>query len=379
MTENDYAQLPYNDQISRLRLIRSSNIGPQTYHKLIEKFGSAEAALDALPSLSGHRKISICTKADAEKEYDGLTRLNGRFLFIGEPDYPLPLSVVPDAPPVLSTIGDTRLLSETIVGIVGARNASASSQKLARRFAEVLGDAGIVVASGLARGIDTAAHEGSLRGGTVAAFAGGVDVVYPRENEKLAAAIRLQGLILSETPLGTRPQARHFPRRNRIISGIASGILVVEAALKSGSLITAQYAADQGRDVFAVPGSPLDPRCRGSNDLIRKGAWLTETPDDIFRNLSNLSAFPPTARVKAPDQKPVTINAAITPQVDGNDIGTGTADERILQALSHTPIQVDELIRAVNLPASTVQESLLALELTGQLNRLPGGLISLAR
>lgn len=369
-------ELSHSDQINRLRLIRSTNVGPRTYQRLIEQYGSANAALDALPDLArkaGNRKITVCPLPTAEQEWEKLRKIGGRFLFKDQPDYPLSLSVIEDAPPVLAALGNADLLQATTVfGIVGARNASVSARKLARRFAEVLGDAGLVIASGLAQGIDAAAHEGSLKSGTIAVFAGGVDVIYPRNHEKLAASIRQQGLILSETPLGTSPQARHFPRRNRIISGLSAGILVIEAALKSGSLITAQFAADQGRDVFAVPGSPLDPRSRGCNDLIRKGAWLTETPDDIFRALSPAPHPPVTqASPKAPttlEPLPVIENA---PDLDGS------VEKTIASALSHTPIQIDELIRAVSLPAATVQESLLALELDGRLIRHPGGYVSL--
>lgn len=299
MQENGPNQLSHDEQINRLRLIRSGNIGPVSFRQLMTRYRSAAAALEALPMLQGQKsttKAKLCPKADAEREIELLHKRGGRFLFDDQPDYPKALAALEDAPPVLAAIGNTALLNQTTVGIVGARNASASARKLARRFAEVLGDAGLIIASGLARGIDTAAHEGSLNTGTIAVFAGGIDIVYPKENDKLANAIRKNGLILSETPLGVNPQARHFPRRNRIISGLSSGILVVEAALKSGSLITAQYAADQGRDVFAVPGSPLDPRCRGSNDLIRKGAWLTETPDDIFRTLTTVDYPKPVPR-----------------------------------------------------------------------------------
>lgn len=371
-------ELSHSDQISRLRLIRSSNIGPATYRQLLSRYGDAQSALDALPTLTktgGKRKIVLCSKADAEREFEQLAKLGGRFLFDGQSDYPAQLAATEDAPPVLTTLGDTSLLSQTTVGIVGARNASAAGRKLARRFAEVLGDAGFIIASGLARGIDAAAHDGSMKSGTVAVFAGGIDVIYPKEHDKLAAAIRQNGVIVSETPLGTRPQARHFPRRNRIISGLSAGVLVVEAALKSGSLITAQFAADQGRDVFAVPGSPLDPRCRGCNDLIRKGAWITETPDDIFRALSGFS-LPTPARLSQDTARPQTTSA---PSMETASVHSGSAEEKIVEALSHTPVQVDELIRAVSLSAATVQESLLSLELSGQLARHPGGYVSLMK
>lgn len=251
------------ERIDWLRLSRSENVGPVTFRRLLHRFGSAAAALEALPELvrrGGRTAIRVCTAEEAEQEIESLRGAEGRFLGLFEPDYPHALRAIDDAPPVLAVLGNATLLSQPILGMVGSRNASLNGSRLAERLARDLGAAGFVIASGLARGIDTAAHEGALKTGTIAVVAGGVDVVYPKENKKLYDKIVDQGAVISEQPLGSSPVARHFPRRNRIISGLAKGVLVIEAHLRSGSLITARSAADQGRDVFAVPGSPLDPR-----------------------------------------------------------------------------------------------------------------------
>ncbi len=259
-----------------------------TFFALLRRFGSAEAAIEALPRLS--RPVTPVGRREAEAELAAIERLGGRLLCWGEPLYPALLAAVEDAPPVLTVFGRPELLPRLrpIVAVVGARNASANGRRLARELAAGLGEAGIIVASGMARGIDAAAHLGALDSGTVAVLAGGADIVYPEENRGLYEAMRTRGAILAELPLRAEPQARHFPRRNRIISGLALGIVVVEAAAKSGSLITARYALEQGREVFAVPGSPLDPRCRGCNDLLRNGATLTETADDVIGQLGPL-------------------------------------------------------------------------------------------
>ena len=267
------------ERFDRLRLYRSENVGPITFRRLLAHFGSAGAAITALPALSRRggrgKPIKVCPADAAEAEIAALKEAGGRYLIWGDAEYPAALANIEDAPPVLGLIGHAHLLERRAVAIVGARNASANGRRFARTIAAELGEAGFAIASGLARGIDAAAHEGALEAGTVAVVAGGVNVVYPKENGALHEAIAERGAILAEQPPGTRPQGRHFPYRNRIISGLARGTLVVEAAMRSGSLITARYALEQGREVFAVPGSPLDPRCRGTNDLIRQGAVLT--------------------------------------------------------------------------------------------------------
>ena len=257
------------ERVDWLRLIRSENVGPVTFWHLLRYYGSAGAALDALPELSrkGGRKkpVRIQSIAAAETEMGANRKAGARLVAAQEPAYPFRLAETEDAPPVLSVRGDPGLCNAPVVGIVGARNASSNGKRFARTVAQDLGKAGVVVASGLARGIDAAAHAGALETGTVAVVAGGIDVCYPPEHEGLMAEIAARGAILAEQPIGTKPQGRHFPRRNRVISGVSSGVLVVEAAVRSGSLITARLAGEQGRDVFAVPGSPLDPRCKGTN------------------------------------------------------------------------------------------------------------------
>ncbi len=263
------------ERLAWLRLIRTENVGPITFRQLLRRFGSADAALDALPDLARRggraRPIRICSAAAARCELEALEALDARLIALFEPDYPLALAALDDAPPLICCFGLPHLLQRNAVAVVGARNASANGRRQARQIAAELGSAGLLVVSGMARGIDAAAHEGALDSGTVAVVAGGVDVIYPEENGALYGEIKARGVVLSEMPAGTVPQARHFPRRNRLISGMALGTLVVEAAPHSGSLITARFALDQGREVLAVPGSPLDPRARGCNDLIRQG------------------------------------------------------------------------------------------------------------
>jgi DNA processing protein len=276
------------ERLDWLRLARSGGIGPVTIRDLIAYFGTAAKALEALPDLArrggGARPVRLCTKADAERELETLAKLGARLIARPEPDYPEALAALEDAPPVVAVKGRAELLRAPKIALVGARNASANGRRIAADIAAGLARAGTVVVSGMARGIDTAAHLGALdaraeTGGTIAVVAGGIDVLYPPENAQLFDRLGVEGLILAESPPGTEPVARHFPRRNRIISGLSRAVVVVEAALKSGSLITARYALDQGREVMAVPGSPLDPRCRGANRLIRDGARLVEDFD----------------------------------------------------------------------------------------------------
>jgi len=350
---------------------------------MLRRFGSARAALEALPRLARRgeraRTVTATTRAAAEAELTALHRLGGGLLCWGEPGYPNALAQIEDAPPILTVLGQTDWLARPMVAIVGARNASANGRRLARELAAGLGQSGLVIVSGLARGIDAAAHLGALETGTTAVVAGGVDIVYPEENRGLYDALRRQGAVVAELPLGSEPQARHFPRRNRIISGVALGVLVVEAAARSGSLITARYALEQGREVFAVPGSPLDPRCRGANDLLRRGATLTETAEDVLTQLGPLVQGAPPPRPLMPTPVPVAERWA--PDAPRGGAGAPTADEdaldMILERLGPTPVAVDELVRQCQLTASSVASLLLELELTGRVERHPGNLVSL--
>jgi DNA processing protein len=340
----------------------------------LRRFGSARAALDAVPRL-GRDRVAPASRADAEREMTALDRIGGRFICWGEPSYPNALEAVEDAPPVLALLGRGELLASPIVAVVGARNASANGRRLAQDISAGLGEEGIVVVSGMARGIDAAAHAGALATGSIAVVAGGVDIVYPEENRGLYQALANDGAVVAELPLGTEPQARHFPRRNRIISGMALGVVVVEAAAKSGSLITARYALEQGREVFAVPGSPLDPRCRGCNDLLRNGATLTENAADVVTQLGPLlrgAPFAPPRRLTADRELPLIPPAAAKPiEVEG-DAGL----DMILEILSPTPVAVDELVRQCQLSAAAVATLLLELELAGRIERHPGNLVS---
>jgi DNA processing protein len=354
-----------------------------TFYALLRRFGSAAAALDALPRLSksgGARSTKPASRREAETELAAIARFGGRLVCWGEPAYPPALAAVEDAPPVLTVFGRAELLQAPIVAIVGARNASANGRRLARELAAGLGEAAVVVASGMARGIDAAAHIGALDKGSVAVVAGGADVVYPEENRGLYDALAERGAIVAELPLGTEPQARHFPRRNRIISGMSLGIVVVEAAAKSGSLITARFALEQGREVFAVPGSPLDPRSRGCNDLLRNGATLTETAADILTQLGPLLQGHPPMRTAAPRQPRLPLaNAAPWPAapVANGLISEDDALDLLVEKLSPTPVAVDELVRQCQMSAASVATLLLELELAGRIERHPGNLVSL--
>jgi DNA processing protein len=357
-----------------LRLSRTETIGPVSFYALLRRFGSARAALDAVPRL-GRRDVAVYSRAAAEREVTALGKLGARLVCWGEPTYPCPLAAIEDAPPVLTLLGRGELLTAPIVAVVGARNASANGKRLAHELAAGLGEAGIVVASGMARGIDAAAHGGALATGTVAVVAGGIDLVYPEENRGLYQALASEGAIVAELPSGTEPQARHFPRRNRIISGMSLGTIVVEAAAKSGSLITARFALEQGREVFAVPGSPLDPRSRGCNDLLRNGATLTEAAADVIAQLGPQLHGAPlrSRRVDAARELPlIAPPSAPPPVVIDDDSGL----ELIFEKLSPTPVPVDELVRQCQLSAAAVATLLLELELAGRIERHPGNLVS---
>jgi DNA processing protein len=351
------------ERFARLRLARTDRIGPVAFSQLIGRYGSALSALDALPDLvrkSGAASIPPPVEA-VEREIAAGEAIGARLLVLGDPDYPEMLAALDPPPPILWTRGRVDLLNQPSVAIVGARIASAGGQRIARGLAQQLGQAGHVVVSGMARGIDAAAHEGALATGTVAVLGGGVNDIYPSEHADLYARLTEQGCVVSESPVGARAQARDFPRRNRIISGLSRGVVVVEAEVRSGSLITARLAAEQGRDVFAVPGSPLDPRARGPNELLRQGAILCEGIDDIDRAFNTLRSL------REPPADPM--------RFDG-DVDDAFLD-RVAALLSPTPTPRDEIARALNAPVSQVAAALLELSLTGRADLLPGGLASL--
>jgi DNA processing protein len=361
------------ERLDWLRLIRTENVGPITFHRLLDQFGSARAALEALPDLAKRggrvKPLRVASKADVEREITANRRFGARLIASCEPDYPEALAAVDDAPPIISVIGHPHLLSRRAVAMVGARNASLNGKKFAETLARDLGAAGLLVASGLARGIDTAAHVGALATGTAAVVAGGIDVVYPPENEKLYRDIVAQGVVIAESPIGTQPQARHFPRRNRLISGLSLGIVVIEAAMKSGSLITARMALEQGREVMAVPGSPLDPRCQGTNNLIRQGAALVESADDVLRALETLRPL------NLGERQRDLFAAAIPRESDESELVRARA--LVLENLSPTPVTIDELVRGCQLSAPVVLTVVLELELAGRVLRQPGHQVSL--
>jgi DNA processing protein len=357
-----------------LRLARTENVGPVTFASLIARFGNAGAALEELPRLAARggsaKKFVLPPESDAVQEIEALRHAGGQLIAACEPDFPRGLAALDSPPPVISVRGHVALLRREMVAVVGARNASALGRKFAAVIAQELGAAGLVVASGLARGIDSAAHEGALKTGTVAVLAGGVDVVYPPENQKLYESIAAEGAIISEMRLGEAPQARHFPRRNRLISGLARGLVVVEAAERSGSLITANYALEQGREIFAVPGSPLDPRAKGANKLIREGALLTESAEDVLAVLRPIlgGAFAEPEGGAGPSVPPDT---ALEQEAD-------RIRQIVEEALGPAPVAVDELIRLAGGCASAVLTVLLELELAGRCRRHPGNFVSWA-
>ncbi len=360
------APLPETERFARLRLARTDRVGPVTFKQLLDRFGTAERAVEALPDLirrGGGHGHALPPVADIEAEIGAGTRLGARLIVLGDADYPEMLAAVDPPPPVLWALGDAGLMSRPCIAVVGARIASAGGQRIARGLSQQLGEAGHVVVSGLARGIDGAAHAGALPTGTVAVLGGGVDDVYPPDNADLYRQIAEQGCIVSESPVGARAQAKDFPRRNRIISGLSRGVIVVEAELRSGSLITARLAAEQGRDVFAIPGSPLDPRSRGPNELLRQGAILCEGLEDVERAFSALRSLGEPPADTPFDGAPDDVDAAFLDQVAA--------------LLSPTPTPRDELARALNAPVGLVAAALLELSLAGRATLLPGGLVSL--
>jgi DNA processing protein len=380
---HDHHDLTTADAVDRLRLARAEGVGPVAYRRLLARYGSAAASLDALPNLAraGGRASApaIPTADEAARELHTIERHGARANFLDEHAYPPLLALLEDAPPVITVLGDPAVLSERSIALVGGRNASANGQRVAENLATELASS-LVVVSGLARGIDAAAHTGALvTGRTVAAVAGGLDVPYPPEHAGLQRRIAEAGAVVTEAPLGTAPQARHFPRRNRIIAGLALGVIVVEAALRSGSLITARLAQDAGRELFAVPGSPLDPRSRGANELIRQGAHLTETAQDVLDNLPDhptrqgLARDPLFARGNpglfetAPDwQEP----PEHPPDLPG-------ARTQVVELLGTSPTTVDDIVRRCQFSAAAVMAALLELELAGRIETLPGSRVAL--
>ncbi len=356
--------------LGRIRLARTEGVGPVTYRRLLTRFASAAEAIDALPGLAraGGRRagVKVISLDIAEREMEAVAKIGGRMLVLGGPDYPALLAMLDDAPSVISVLGAVDAIQARAVAVVGGRNASANGRRMAEILASDLALSGLVIVSGMARGVDTAAHVGALRTGrTVAAVAGGLDVIYPAENAALQRRVAEGGAVVAEAPLGTAPRDRHFPRRNRIIAGLSLGVVVVEAAPHSGSLITARMALEANRELFAVPGSPLDPRCLGSNDLIRQGATLTETARDVLNNL------PDHARqaLLAPPALPDLSEESPSPNID---LDPAEVRARVVQLLSPSPTPVDDLVRRCQLSASTVMVVLLELELAQRVEMLPG-------
>jgi DNA processing protein len=354
------------DLVDRLRLLRTPGIGPVTFRQLIARFGTPSAALAAVPDLArrgGGNAPALRTVADTEREIARVQKLGGKFLAIGQGLYPRLLAELEDAPPLLIAKGNLNLLDRQAVAVVGARNASAAACRFARGLAHDLGQHDLVVVSGLARGIDSAAHDGALDTGTIGVIAGGIDIFYPPENEERQKALYERGLVLAEMPPGTEPRARHFPYRNRIIAGMSSGTVVVEAAPRSGSLITARLAAEAGREVLAVPGSPLDPRAQGCNQLIRDGATLVQNAADVVEAIR-----PFASQVRS---------ASSNYEVAAEPMNGEDALDIVEELLGPSPVPVDEIIRLSGAPSGAVQMALLELDLAGRLDRHAGGKVSL--
>lgn len=380
MAEGQQSSIPHpptteEDRFAWLRLLRSRRVGVSTFYRLMSEHGSAQAALAALPEVAraaGLDRYETCPEAVIAAELNAARAAGARLLCIGAADYPAALADIADAPPLLWAVGDTGLLSRPMVALVGARNASSLGTRMARALARELGEQGLVVVSGLARGIDAAAHVASLDSGTVAVLAGGVDVIYPAENAGLAQDIARRGLRLSEQPMGMAPRARHFPCRNRIISGLARMVVVVEAAARSGSLITARDALDQGREVLAVPGHPFDARAAGCNMLIRDGAQLVRSGADVIAALPAEPAPRPAPRDLLDDLPP-------PPPEKRSLRETAKLHRQILARLGPSPVAEDQLIRDLSAAAGDIGPALVDLELDGRITRQSGGLLSLVR
>jgi len=363
-------RLSDEERLDWLRLIRSENVGPRTFHTLVKHCGSARAALAALPDLGRRggapRPGRICTREDAEREFNAALARGVSFLALGEADYPMRLSMIADPPPLLAMRGDLAILARPLIGVVGSRNASAAGMKFAAQIARDLGEAGFGIVSGLARGIDAAAHRASLTTGTIAVLAGGHDRIYPAEHVPLVDDILLTGAAVSEMPLAWEPRAPDFPRRNRLISGLSVGVVIVEAAKRSGSLITARMAGEQGREVFAVPGSPLDPRSEGANELIKQGATLITGAADVIAAVEPILDRPIILTAEEPE----------APELNMREPGSDERD-RIIALLGPTPVAIDDIIRLSKASPAIVRTVLLELEIAGRLQRHGGALISL--
>lgn len=358
--------LSQDEAFARIRLLRSPNIGPVSYAQLLRRYGKAQAALAALPDLAarGGREYRPAPEGRIADEVAAVRKSGARYLFHDARDYPPLLAQMESAPPILIVRGDTGLAARTAVAIVGARNASAAAVKLARDFAAALAEAGLVVVSGLARGIDGAAHRGAMPA-TIGVIASGIDIAYPPQHAELQERVACEGLLLAEQPPGTEPRGSHFPSRNRIIAGLAAGTLVVEAAPKSGSLITARLAGEEGREVMAIPGSPLDTRSQGCNQLIRDGAVLVQAPEEIIELVTGFDGRPRSALREERAQEFHPPDESVENSAD------------IAAMLSVAPVAVDELIRQSGAPAAAVQLALLELEIAGRLARHAGGRVSL--
>jgi DNA processing protein len=365
---NAPATLAQDEAFARIRLLRSPNIGPISYAQLLRRFVTAQAAIEALPNLAarGGRDYRAAPRERIEAEVAAVRAAGARYLFHDMPGYPALLAETEGAPPILTIRGDQHLAAKPSVAVVGARNASAAAVKLARDFAHALAEAGFVIVSGLARGIDGAAHEGALPA-TIGVIASGIDIAYPPQHADLQERIASEALLMAEQPPGTEPRGSHFPSRNRIIAGLALGTLVVEAAPRSGSLITARLAGEAGREVMAVPGSPLDARSHGCNQLIREGAVLVQTPEDV---IELLSGFDGTPRSSLRDSGAASFG--------GDDELLDDEPADIAALLTTAPVAVDELVRQSGATAGAVQMALIELEIAGQLVRHAGGRVSLA-
>jgi DNA processing protein len=359
------------ERVAALRLARSENVGPVTFRELLKHYGSAAAALAALPQLSQRggfrRPIRVCPQGEAEADFERAQRGGAQLVFVGEAQYPPPLAALEAPPPVLYAKGDIGLLQRPTIAIVGARQCSAAGAKLARQFAHEIGRAGFVIASGLARGIDGMAHQAAIDTGTIAVLAGGLDNIYPPEHEDLQRQIAERGCLVSEMPFGFTPRGQDFPRRNRIVSGLSLGVLIVEAARRSGSLVTARLAAEQGREVFAIPGHPLDPRAEGTNKLLKSGATLVTEPEDLLSALTPLTRTPEWQLREEPE-----------PPAPASSPLSQSDRERIVAALGPAPVDIDSLVRGTGLSIRSVNIVLVELALAGRIERHGGGLVSLA-
>lgn len=365
-----------DERLAWLRLSRSRNVGPASFQRLLVRYGTPARALDAIPDLAargGERAYQVCSDRQGVEEMERANAAGARMLCLGAPDYPLRLAEITDPPPFLWALGDPAWAQRNCIAIVGARNASSMGLRLARMLAAEMGARGYVIASGLARGIDAAAHHETVSSGTVAVLAGGVDHIYPAENVALAASIAERGLLLSEAPMGLKPQGRHFPRRNRIVSGLSQGVVLIEAAQRSGSLITARFALEQGREAMAAPGAPLDPRSSGCNEMIRQGAALIRNADDIEEALSaprtlSMHSYP------GHDDPAVLSPSPEAPRTTDE----GDLVERLAALIGAAPVDIDAITRDLSADPAHVAEALLELDLAGRIERHPGGMVALS-